>query len=672
MVQLRPYQKQKIKEIYDVWQSHRSVMLQMPTGTGKTVLFNQIVKDELANNSKLLIIAHRKELIDQNVARLWNDFGIRAGTIMANVRADLSLPVQVASIQTLNRREYPDLKPSIVIIDEAHHVPAKSYRELWETYPDSKFLGVTATPIRLSNEGFKDLFDVLILSNSIDEFIQDGYLAKIKYIGRSPILPKMDLSNIAIIGGDYDSEQLSQKMCEEAVMANLIQSYFDHAQGKKMIVFAVTTDHSKSIVERYQSAGFASAHIDADTKKEERNDIINKFRSGEIRILSNVGIVSEGFDVTDCEVVQLARPTKSLAMYLQQVGRCMRPSRSKPYSIVLDNVGLYDEFGSPKSHREWSLEASPKTRPDNDGDGDERFVREPLEEVDETLIVLEDVEMNTVDELKEKLAKINGEIQDLDDEISDAIDKNKSQSIVEILKTGKEQKETERDAIRRELDKALGLEQGDRLKQKLEEFQYYINSFFEDADWETEEDQLTFMAQLKVSYDTSKEKSLATLGEIIVPPKPIPPFQKYPEPDKHKYPEPDKHKELDLWNLSPDIRSRILAVYQAAFKAAPTLVLEDKTILNLLDRNPRCSLDTIEGIDAIIEIKDQYNKAGYGFLGKEVMNKALEGVKNYLSVPSLTKCMSRLDTHFGGSKNCTTILTNIKMLHGISPSKGRR
>ena len=666
MVQLRPYQNQKIKEIYDAWQNHRSVMLQMPTGTGKTVLFNQIVKDELANNSNLLIIAHRKELIDQNVARLWNDFGIRAGTIMANVRADLSLPVQVASIQTLNRREYPDLKPSIVIIDEAHHVPAKSYRELWETYPDSKFLGVTATPIRLSNEGFKDLFDVLILSNSIDEFIQDGYLAKIKYIGRSPILPKMDLSNIAIIGGDYDSEQLSQKMCEEAVMANLIQSYFDHAKGKKMIVFAVTTDHSKSIVERYQAVGFAAAHIDADTKKEERNDIINKFRSGEIRILSNVGIVSEGFDVPDCEVVQLARPTKSLAMYLQQVGRCMRPSRNKPYCIVLDNVGLYEEFGSPKSHRAWSLDASPKAKPDNiDGDGNERLARVPLEEIDESLVILEDVEMNTVDELKEKLAKIDSEIETLERAISDFIKSNQSQVIINPLKAEKEKKENERDAIRRELDKALGIEQGERLEQKLEEFQYYIDSFFEDAKWETEKDRLTFITQLAVSFDKSKEKSVATIGQIDTPiVKPISTIESTPTIKKYN---PDEA--LDLYKLSPDIRSRILAVYQEAFKAHPTLVLTDKTVIKLLDKNPRCSLDTVEGIDAIIKIKEQYKGAGYGFLGKDIMNKAFEGVKNHLSMPSLTKCISRLDTHFGGSLNSTTILNNIKMLHGDSPTK---
>ena len=668
MVQLRLYQKQKIQEIYEAWQNHRSVMLQMPTGTGKTVLFNQIVKDELAKNSKVLIIAHRKELIDQNVSRLWNDFRIQAGTITANGQYDLSIPVQVAMIQTLskrNKQENLGFNPSTVIVDEAHHVPAKSYRELWETYPDAKFLGVTATPIRLNGEGFKDLFDTLIVSKSIKEFIEDGYLAKLKYIGRPPLLPKLDLSDIAIIGGDYDSEQLSEKMCEEAVMANLIKSYLDHSKGKKMIVFAVTTKHSESIAERYQSIGFAAAHIDSDTPQKERNEIINKFRSGEIRILSNVGIISEGFDVPDCEVVQLARPTKSLVMYLQQVGRCMRPSRSKPYSIVLDNVGLYDEFGSPKDHRDWSLEATTKPKPDNiDGDSNEKLAREPLEEVDETLIVLEDVEMNTVDELKEKLAQLDSEIQDLDNEISDAIDKNKRQSFIEVLKAAKEKNENDRDIIRRKLDEALGLEQGDRLKQKLEECQYYIDSFFEEAKWETEEDKLTFMAQLKVSYDKSKEKSVATIGEITPTVYPTPIIKPKPY---------DPNKTLDLCDLSPDIRSKILAVYRDAFKANPTLELKG-TIIKLLDKNPRCSLDTPEGIDAIIEIKEQeqYKGAGYGFLGKDVMNKAFEGVKNDLSMPSLTKCLSRLDTHFWGSKNSTTILTYIKMLHDISHSKGWR
>lgn len=533
MVQLRPYQKQKIQEIYEAWQNHRSVMLQMPTGTGKTVLFNQIVKDELANNSKVLIIAHRKELIDQNVARLWNDFRIQAGTITANGQCDSSIPVQVAMIQTLsnrNKQEVLDFNPSTVIVDEAHHVPAKSYRELWETYPDAKFLGVTATPIRLNGEGFKDLFDTLIVSKSIKEFIEDGYLAKVKYIGRPPLLPKIDLSDIAIIGGDYDSDQLSEKMCEEAVMANLIKSYLDHAKGKKMIVFAVTTDHSKSIAERYQSAGFTATHIDSDTSQKERNEIINKFRSGEIRILSNVGIISEGFDVPDCEVVQLARPTKSLVMYLQQVGRCMRPSRSKPYSIVLDNVGLYDEFGSPKDHRDWSLEAITRAKPDNiGGDSNEKFAREPLEEVDETLIVLEDVEMNTVDELKDKVNELDKKIKKLLDQIRQLEEMGGFQEAIDGLLKQIKDFQSEKERIERELKESLDLQQDNRLKDLLEEFQYYIDSFFEDVKWETEEDKLTFMAQLKVSYDKSQKKSVAILNRKVV-------IEKEETKDENTYP----------------------------------------------------------------------------------------------------------------------------------------
>jgi superfamily II DNA or RNA helicase len=565
VVQLRPYQKQKIEEIYEAWQNHRSVMLQMPTGTGKTVLFNQIVKDELANNSKVLIIAHRKELIDQNVSRLWNDFRIQAGTITANGQCDLSIPVQVAMIQTLskrNKQEVLDFNPSTVIIDEAHHVPAKSYRELWETYPDAKFLGVTATPIRLNGEGFKDLFDTLIVSKSIEEFIEDGYLAKLKYIGRPPLLPKLDLSDIDIVGGDYDSDQLSEKMCEEAVMANLIKSYLDHAKGKKMIVFAVTTKHSESIAERYQSIGFAAAHIDSDTPQKERNETINKFRSGEIQILSNVGIISEGFDAPDCEVVQLARPTKSEVMYLQQVGRCMRPSRSKPYSIVLDNVGLYEEFGSPKRHRNWSLDATTRTKPDNiDGDSNENFAREPLEEVDETLIVLEDVEMNTVDELKDKVNELDKKIKKLLDQIRQLEEMGGFQEAIDGLLKQIKDSQSDKERIERELKESLDLQQDNRLKDLLEEFQYYIDSFFEDAKWETEEDRLTFVTQLKVSYDKSKEKSLATLCETIVPIiKPIidKPFITTPSIPQPIIPENTSKKDSKKNNLQVKFRGKFI------------------------------------------------------------------------------------------------------------------
>ena len=501
MVELRPYQKQKIEEIYSVWQDHRSVMLQMPTGTGKTVLFNQIVENELANNSRLLIIAHRKELIDQNVARLLDDFGIRAGTIMANVRPDLSLPVQVASIQTLNRRDYPDLNPSTVIIDEAHHVPAKSYRKLWDDYPDSKILGVTATPIRLSGEGFNDLFDALIVSDSISEFIKDGHLAEIKYLGRQEIWSKLDLSSVSINNtGDYDSTQLSLKMRQDFVMANLIKSYLTHAEGKKMIVFAVDVKHSEYIVKGYEDRGFTAAHVGSKTDKHKRTEIINKFRDGKIQILSNVNIISEGFDVPDCEVVQLARPTKSLTMYLQQVGRCMRPSSNKPYSIVLDNVGLYNEFGSPKDHRYWTLDGTKNNSiasPNSSSENFETVTRTNPQEIDEDLIILEDVDMPVENETISKLFPVLSEI---DEELK---------LRMEIRNSYSEEKQNKEQELQ-----DLIFNQEERLQKILPTFQDLVHDFFNNnTQWKNEDDKKIFALRLKISYDFSKNRVKVDLDD---------------------------------------------------------------------------------------------------------------------------------------------------------------
>ena len=359
-IEIRDYQEKGIQDIKTAWENpkFRRVMFQMPTGTGKTVVFNQIVKQELEKNSTVLILAHRQELIEQNVYRLRADFQIEAGMIMGDNPVNLDIPVQVASIQTLSRRDYPSLNPSLIIIDEAHHVIAESYQKLLREYSDARVLGVSASPIRLSGEGFTDSFDTLITSKSVAEFIQDGYLAPIRYLGKSKTFSKVDLSGVSIVEGDYAPSQLSKEMRDDVVMANLIKSYTNHAQGRKMIVFAVDRVHSKDITKRYQDEGFVAAHLDAKTTPRSRKEIINKFKNGEIQILSNVNIVSEGFDVPDCEVVQLARPTKSLAMYLQQVGRCMRKPEGKDYCIVLDNVGLYEKFGSPRNYREWTLEAT--------------------------------------------------------------------------------------------------------------------------------------------------------------------------------------------------------------------------------------------------------------------------------------------------------------------------
>jgi len=364
-MKLRRYQKNSIEEIDQAWETHRSVMLQMPTGTGKTVIFNAIAHQKRQEGNHVLIIAHRKELVEQIAHRLESSFREPVGIIMSGYPSYPERLIQVATIQTLRSREYPYKHSSVIIIDEAHHAPAETYRRLWEEYPNAKFLGVTATPIRLSGEGFTDLFDFLITSDSISNFIKQGYLSQIKYLGNPQIVP--DLTKIATDkGGDFDSNQLSREMRQEIIMANLTDSYFNHANGKKIIVFAVDVEHSLSIVKRYRNLGIKAEHIDANTPKREREEILERFRKGEIKILSNVNIVSEGFDVPDCDGVQLARPTKSLGFYLQQIGRCMRPAKGKDYAIVLDNVGLYEIFGSPKAQRNWSLEANQNIKLETD------------------------------------------------------------------------------------------------------------------------------------------------------------------------------------------------------------------------------------------------------------------------------------------------------------------
>jgi superfamily II DNA or RNA helicase len=359
LVSLRPYQNNGIREIFDAWNPRTknlmNVLFQMPTGTGKTTVFSEIVRRAHLKKKKVLIVVHRKELVEQIVERL-SHFHVEAGIISGFVPSDAGKEVQVATIQTLSKRDYP--QADIVIIDECHHAKAATYKKLWEIYPDARFLGVTATPIRMSGEGFSDLFDTLITSGQLSEFVKAGYLVKVRHIvGITP-----DLSSIKIKMNDYAQDELGELMQDENLMADLVDSYQRKANDKKIIVFAVNVKHSKQIVENYRKAGIYAEHIDANTPKKEREHVLKLFKEGQIKVLCNVDIVSEGFDVPDCEAVQLARPTKSLALYLQQVGRCMRPAKSKTEGIVLDNAGLWLEHGFCQQDRIWTLEGKKRRK----------------------------------------------------------------------------------------------------------------------------------------------------------------------------------------------------------------------------------------------------------------------------------------------------------------------
>ncbi len=362
---LRPYQQKAKEDIFSAWDECDGVLFQMPTGTGKTRLFTSIISDiktwgvQNNENVKILIIAHRIELIDQ-ISENLDRYKVSHGIIAGGKERDLRYPVQVASIQTITHRNNldvaADLNVNYIIVDEAHHCVANSYKKLWDMYPNAKKLGVTATPWRMNNGGFQDVFDKIIISQSIQSFIDAGWLAPYDYYSislHSEIQKEIESITEFDIEGDYKISALERKIDTTRIRAQLLDSYLKYAKGKKGIIYSISRKHSDHICQEYRGAGINIVRIDSKTPKDERKLYVDRFRKGLIDIIVNVDIFSEGFDCPDIEFIQLARPTKSLVKYLQQVGRGLRPTSGKNNCLILDNVGLHFLFGLPNSERNW-------------------------------------------------------------------------------------------------------------------------------------------------------------------------------------------------------------------------------------------------------------------------------------------------------------------------------
>ncbi len=344
---LRDYQQEMKSRLFEEWELHRSVMVQMPTGTGKTHLLAAVVREFLHRSAtRVWIVAHRRELVEQieeTVARY--GMGKGDGT------------VRVLSIQWLSRnRRDMDESPGLIVIDEAHHALAETYRELWKRYPEARKLGMTATPCRLNGRGFTDLFDTLITSWSIAEFIGKGWLSAFDYVSiRANSREQRILDSLKKRGadGDYQVKEMDAVLNRQTGIRRLYESVEKYANGKKGIVYAVSIAHARQIAACYNAHGVEAVAIDSKTPASERRELVEGFRQGRIRVLVNVDIFSEGFDCPDVEFVQLARPTLSLAKYLQQVGRGLRKSGDKESCMLIDNVGLHRIFGLPVRDHDW-------------------------------------------------------------------------------------------------------------------------------------------------------------------------------------------------------------------------------------------------------------------------------------------------------------------------------
>ena len=368
---LRNYQREVLDRLLEAWRSHRSVMVQMPTGTGKTVLLAEVIRKELrgenlglrgaaprvgrddlelrGDDRRVLVVAHRRELLEQ-IRGTVDAFGIdrEEGRVVVESIQKLSGAGEGSSLFTL--------RFSLIIVDEAHHALAETYRTLWERWPEAKFLGLTATPCRLGGAPFTDLFDVLVQSWSVREFIGKGWLSDLDYISVRPdsvAVRKVAGMDKRGADGDYQTKQAALVLDTEESVEHLYQSYKKFADGKKGIVYAINRSHAQHIAAYYRERGVRCAVVDGKTPAKERSRLVEDYRRRALDVLVNCEIFGEGFDVPEVEFIQLARPTLSLALYLQQVGRGMRVSPGKDKVVILDQVGLCFSLGLPTAERDW-------------------------------------------------------------------------------------------------------------------------------------------------------------------------------------------------------------------------------------------------------------------------------------------------------------------------------
>ncbi|EAD0211316.1 DEAD/DEAH box helicase [Listeria monocytogenes] len=290
------------------------------------------------NKNNVLFLVHRKELIDQ----------IRNTLTMNDV--DMNF-VNLGMVQTVVRRLEKTSEPALIIIDESHHVLANSYKKIINHFSNAKVVGFTATPVRINGGGLGDINDMLIEKVNVKWLIENQFLAPYKYF--APEIVQTETLDIKRTG-EFDMTGLDDQFNKKMVWGDVIKHYQKLANGEQAILYASSIYQSEKMAASFNAVGISSAHIDGKTPKLIRDDIIKRFREGEIKVLCNLDLIGEGFDVPDCSTVIMLRPTQSLSLYIQQSMRGMRYKQGKT-AIIIDHVGNVKRFGLPDMERTWSL-----------------------------------------------------------------------------------------------------------------------------------------------------------------------------------------------------------------------------------------------------------------------------------------------------------------------------
>lgn len=350
-MELRPYQNQLANDIRGAFGSGANRPLAVsPTGSGKTVLFSYITSQVLKRGSRVIIVAHRREILDQISATL-KRVGVPHGFIQAG-KSTSNQPAMVASIQTLARRLDTIPAPDLVIIDEAHHSVSKSYVQMFAAWPTAKFIGVTATPERLDGKGLGAMFDRMVMGPSVQWLIDNGFLAQpVYYAPREAV----DLSQVHTIAGDFDRSEAEEIVDTPRITGDAVTHYVRFCNRQRAVAFCISVAHAQHVADTFNSCGIPSASIDGTLEPEVRKQRVDDLTAGKILVLTSCELISEGFDLPAVNAAILLRPTQSLSMHLQQVGRALRPYPGKTNAIILDHVGNCLRHGLAEQERDWDL-----------------------------------------------------------------------------------------------------------------------------------------------------------------------------------------------------------------------------------------------------------------------------------------------------------------------------
>ena len=353
MISLRPYQQQMVHQIRLRYQSgHRSVLAVLSTGGGKTRIFSYIAHAAARKGNRVLILVHRAELLDQASRSL----PLQHGIIAAGRGMDLSHAVQVASVQTVAKRLHllPPDHFQLIVVDEAHHTTAGTWAKVLQHFRSAKLLGVTATPIRGDGRGLGEHYQVMVQGPVAQWLTDNGYLAAAKVLAP----PGFDSTGLRQRMGDFDQQQAEQRV--RAIHGDCVSHYRQHLAGRTAIAFCCSVAHAEAVAALFLQAGIPAASIDGKMDATTRRQLLSDLGTGRIKVLTSCALIGEGVDVPSVGGCILLRPTKSVALHLQMIGRCLRPAPGKPAAVVLDHVGNTMHCGHHLEPRDWTLDGITK------------------------------------------------------------------------------------------------------------------------------------------------------------------------------------------------------------------------------------------------------------------------------------------------------------------------